>query len=114
MPLWKDGRFVDDDWRILADDEPLPDEAPAIVSLKRWREQRGELQGRNAALGLLIAPGGNWSDIVGDLPRFPVIVVTIPNMPTAALPRSLACCASATAIAAKSAPSAISSSTRCR
>jgi uncharacterized protein (DUF934 family) len=79
MPLWKDGRFVDDDWRILADDEPLPEAAPAIVSLKRWREQSGELQGRNAPLGLLIAPGSNWSDIVGDLQRFPVIAVTIPK-----------------------------------
>ena len=61
MPLWKDGRFVDDDWRIVADDAPLPEAAPAIVSLKRWREQRGELaRRRNAPLGLLIAPGSNW------------------------------------------------------
>ena len=77
MPLWKDGRFVDDDWRIVVDDEPLPEAAPAIVSLKRWREQRGELQGRNAPLGLLIAPGSDWSDVAGELQRFPVIVVTI-------------------------------------
>ena len=25
MPLWKNGKFVEDDWRIVADDAPLPD-----------------------------------------------------------------------------------------
>src|SRR5258707_8667603 len=79
MPVWKNDRFVDDSWQIVADDAPIPDSAPAIVSLKRWRDERAVLTVRNAPLGLLIAPGSKWDDIVGDLPRFPVVAVTIPK-----------------------------------
>ncbi len=79
MPLWKNGRFVADAWQIVADEAPLPEGAPAIVSLKRWREQRAVLASRNAPLGLLIPPGSRWEDMAGDLPRFPVIAVTIPK-----------------------------------
>jgi uncharacterized protein (DUF934 family) len=79
MPLWKDGRFIEDEWQIVADDAPVPDGAAAIVGLKRWRDERDTLAARNAPLGLLIAPGSVWTDIVADLPRFPVIAVTIPK-----------------------------------
>lgn len=79
MPLWKNGGFVEDSWQIVADDAAVPDGAPAIVSLKRWRDERAALATRNAPLGLLIAPGSKWDDVVGDLSRFPVIAVTIPK-----------------------------------
>jgi uncharacterized protein (DUF934 family) len=79
MPLWKDGAFIDDDWTIVPDDQPVPDGGQAIVSLKRWREERAALGLRNAPLGLLIEAGSAWADIVADLPRFPVIAVTIPK-----------------------------------
>ena len=52
MPLWKDGAFRQDDWTIVADDQPVPDGGKAIVSLKRWRDERAALAGRNAPLGL--------------------------------------------------------------
>lgn len=79
MPLWKHGAFVDDAWHVVPDDQPVPDDAPAIVSLGRWRDEREALAGRNAPLGLLIAPGSDWRDVATDLPRFPVIAVTIPK-----------------------------------
>ena len=79
MPLWKLGKFVADEWVVVADDAPVPGEGSAIVSLKRWRDERGALSERNAPLGLLIQPGSVWTDIVGDLPRFPVIAVIIPK-----------------------------------
>jgi phosphoadenosine phosphosulfate reductase len=79
MALWKSGRFVEDAWQIVADDAPVPDSVPAIVSLKRWRDERDALSVRNAPLGLVIAPGSKWEEVVGDLPRFPVIAVTIPK-----------------------------------
>lgn len=79
MPLWKDGRFIEDQWQIVADDAPIPDGTPAIVTLKRWRDERPALAERNASLGLLIAPGSTWTDVLADLPRFPVIAVTIPK-----------------------------------
>ena len=79
MPLWKNGAFIDDTWTIVADDAPVPGEGNAIVSLKRWRDERATLSERNAPLGLLVAPGSIWTDIVADLPRFPVVAVTIPK-----------------------------------
>ncbi|HMN88121.1 MAG TPA: DUF934 domain-containing protein [Bauldia sp.] len=79
MPLWKNGAFIEDGWAVVADDAPVPSDAPAIVTLKRWRDGRAELAERNAPLGLLIAPGNDWSDVVADLDRFPVVVVTIPK-----------------------------------
>jgi phosphoadenosine phosphosulfate reductase len=79
MALWKNGSFVEDSWRVIEDEEPLPEADKVIVSLKRWRGERETLAERNAPFGLLIPPGSGWSDIVPDLPRFPVIAVTIPK-----------------------------------
>ena len=79
MPLWKNRAFVDDPWQMVPDDQALPTDVPAIVSLKRWRAERGALSERNAPLGLLIDPGSDWLDVVPDLARFPLIVVTIPK-----------------------------------
>jgi phosphoadenosine phosphosulfate reductase len=79
MPLWKNGRFVEDTWRFVADDAPLPDDAPAFVSLARWRSERDALAQRNAPLGLVLPPGSVWTDIADDLARFPAIAVEIPK-----------------------------------
>jgi phosphoadenosine phosphosulfate reductase len=79
MPLWKSGAFVDDGWQIVADDQPVPADVPVVLSLKRWRDERASLAARNAPIGLQIDPGSDWHDIVADLPRFPVIMVTIPK-----------------------------------
>lgn len=79
MALWKNGQFVEDDWRVVEDEEPMSESDKAIVSLSRWRIERETLSERNAPLGLLIPPGSDWSDIVADLPRFPVVAVTIPK-----------------------------------
>lgn len=79
MPLWKNGNFVENSWRVVEDDAQLPDGDNVIVSLNRWRDEREVLSERNAPLGLLIPPGSEWSDIVDDLPRFPVVAVTIPK-----------------------------------
>ena len=79
MPLWKSRTFVEDRWQVVADDAPLPADVPVVLSLRRWRENRATLAARNAPLGLQIDPGSDWRDVVADLPRFPVIVLTIPK-----------------------------------
>lgn len=77
--VWKGGSFIDDRWRVLGDEDAVPADLPVIVSLARWREERDALAARNAPVGVEIAPGSDWSDLRADLPRFPVIVVTIPK-----------------------------------
>lgn len=79
MPVWKNGSFIEDSWRVVADEEPLSDGDKVIVSLKRWRDEHEVLSERNAPLGLLIPPGSDWTDISADLARFPVVAVTIPK-----------------------------------
>ncbi len=79
MPLWKDGKFIEDDWRIVDDGSPLPDDVPVFVSVARWRAERAALAARNAPLGLFVQPGTEWSDLAADLPRFPVIAIAIPK-----------------------------------
>ncbi len=79
MPLWKNGRFIEDDWTMVADDAPVPDGGKAIVSLKRWRDGRATLAGRAAPLGLLVEPGSDWADIAADLKRFAVVALTMPK-----------------------------------
>ena len=79
MPLWKSRTFVEDRWQMVADDAPVPADVPVVLSLRRWRENRATLAARNAPLGMQIDPGGDWRDVVADLPRFPVIVLTIPK-----------------------------------
>jgi phosphoadenosine phosphosulfate reductase len=79
MPLWKNGTFIEDAWQVVADDAPVPADAAVVLSLKRWRTERDTLVTRNAPIALQIDPGNDWQDIVADLPRFPVIVVTIPK-----------------------------------
>jgi phosphoadenosine phosphosulfate reductase len=79
MPLWRSGAFVEDNWHVAPDGEPVPADAPVVISLKRWREEHDALAARNAPLGLLLEPGSVWTDVVADLPRFSLIVVTIPK-----------------------------------
>lgn len=77
--VWKTGGFVDDRWQAVADDAPVLPDVPVIVSLNRWRTDRDVLATRNAPLGLRIEPGSDWLDVVQDLPRFPLVVLTIPK-----------------------------------
>jgi phosphoadenosine phosphosulfate reductase len=79
MQVWKDRRQIDDDWTIVADDAPIPDGGSIVVSLDRWRSERATLVGRPHPVGLLIAPGNTWNDVVADLSRFPLIAVSIPK-----------------------------------
>jgi uncharacterized protein (DUF934 family) len=43
MPLIKDGRFVADGWRHLADDEALPEAGDVTLTFARWTKERAAL-----------------------------------------------------------------------
>ncbi len=79
MALWKNGRFVEDDFVRVADDAELEDGAAVLVSLARYRAERAVLVARSAPLGIVIEPGADWSDIKDDLPRLAVVAADLPK-----------------------------------
>lgn len=80
MTLWNNGTFTADDWIVVPDADPVPTDRPALVSLARWRTERDALSARNAGIGIVLPPDAEWSDIVPDLSRFPVVAILFPKM----------------------------------
>ena len=79
MPLIKGDRIVDDPWIAVDDEEGLPEGAPAIVGLARWRAERDTLAGRNAPLGIRLRADQPPGEIAADLDRFQVIAPEFPS-----------------------------------
>ncbi len=79
MPLIKNDAFVADPWTSLDDEEVLPEGAPAIVSLARWRAERDTLAGRNAPLGIRLRADQPPGEIAAELDRFQVIALEFPS-----------------------------------
>ena len=78
MPLLKHGRPAEDVWVAVADDEVLPGDAPAIVSLERWRRDRETLRGHNGPLGIRLNSDQSPALVADDLSRFGVVVLDFP------------------------------------
>jgi uncharacterized protein (DUF934 family) len=76
--IWQDDAFRRNIWVKAEAEAPLPDGA-VILPKKRWLAERGELDGRNAPLGLLVAAGEIVDDIAGDLSRFALIALDFPK-----------------------------------
>jgi uncharacterized protein (DUF934 family) len=79
MPLIRDGQIVQDEWVWVADTEPVPDDAPAVVSLTRWREERASLSRRHAELGVRLVAGDDVADIAEDVANFGLIALEFPT-----------------------------------
>ncbi|MGH6914191.1 MAG: DUF934 domain-containing protein [Geminicoccales bacterium] len=79
MPLLKDGVAVDDPWRALGDEEPLPPDAPVIVSIGHWQAEREALIAREAPFGIRLSSDQPLSLIADDVHRFGVIALEFPH-----------------------------------
>jgi uncharacterized protein (DUF934 family) len=79
MPLYKDGAFIDDPWRFVAEGEEVPPSGRAILPLDWWLAERGAFEGSNVALGLRVEPGAPIDAWVGDLRRFSLIALPFPK-----------------------------------
>lgn len=79
MPLLKDGQIVEDPWVRVADNIPLPANAPAIVTLSRWRSEREALIHNASPLGLLLGSDEAVEEVVDDIGRFDLIALDFPN-----------------------------------
>lgn len=79
MPLIKNGRQIDDRWRFLADDEPLPPDGPVVVSLERWQREQNLLLSRKGPLGIRLKAGQHPKTIAADVCRFELIALEFPK-----------------------------------
>ncbi|HZT50882.1 MAG TPA: DUF934 domain-containing protein [Stellaceae bacterium] len=79
MPLIKDGCFVADDWRSLADDEPIGFDARVSVSHRRWMAERAALIASGAALGVRLPNTAAPDVLAPDLARLSLIVLSFPK-----------------------------------
>lgn len=67
-------------WIDLADNEPLPAQTPATVSLERWKAERKTLKGRNTPVGVRLRSDQRVDEIAADLQDLPLIALDFPNM----------------------------------
>lgn len=79
MPIVSQGRIVDDTWVAVDDTAPLPAGLPVLLSLARWQVERGRLAGRNAPVGVRLAPGEGAETIADDVDRLSLIAIDFPT-----------------------------------
>lgn len=77
--LWKDGRFVADDWRTIADDEEVPVCGRAILSLSRWRQEQANLAALGMPVGIRVEPAEAIDAETDDIERLQVIALVFPK-----------------------------------
>jgi uncharacterized protein (DUF934 family) len=76
MPLIKEGRFVEDSWRHLTDDEALPAAGNITLSFARWTRERDALAGRRVGVRV---PNDVPPSALHDLAALPLIVLHFPK-----------------------------------
>ena len=79
MALWKNGAFVEDTWRTIAEGEDIPPAGRVIAPLDWWLQERQAFEGSNAPIGVRIDPGVNIDEYAGDVNRFAVIALAFPR-----------------------------------
>lgn len=78
MPLLKHGEVIEDPWRRLADEEPLPGTDAVIVTLARWRADRA-LAGRRGPLGLALKNSESAAALGDDAGLFDLVALEFPK-----------------------------------
>ncbi len=79
MPLLEHGQPVADRFVHVADDAPLPADAPALIPLARLQRDADALAGRNAELGVQVGSATHPEDIAPFLDRVSLVVVEFPK-----------------------------------
>ncbi len=78
MRLYKNGAFIDDGWRAVADDA-APGPGPSVLSLKAWQALGEGRDGINVPLGVRIEAGETIDAILPDLDRLSLIELVFPK-----------------------------------
>jgi len=77
--LWRNGAFVSDEWRNVADDEPMGIGTRAVVSLERWRKDQLTIASTGAAVGVRLNVGQSIDVETDDVGRLGVIALPFPK-----------------------------------
>jgi uncharacterized protein (DUF934 family) len=79
MTLFRDGRFVDDDWQFVPDGEPMPAAGRVAVPKARWLAERAALRAREGGIGITLAAADTLAGIEDDIRRFKLITIDFPR-----------------------------------
>lgn len=79
MALFRNGAFIDDAWRFIDAEVPLPAEGAIVVGKERYLAERDALERRSDPIGLLLQSGETLEGLEQDVRRFGVIVLDIPK-----------------------------------
>lgn len=79
MAILKHGVLQRNDWQSPADDAPLPEGAPVIVSLARWQAERDSLVQRNAPVGVWLRSDQSPVVLAGDLDHVALVAIEFPK-----------------------------------
>ena len=77
MALISDGRFIDDPWRRLADEEAVPKTGKAIVSLPRLAHAL-DVHGAGLDLGVIVPNTTEPAALLDALPKLGLISIAFP------------------------------------
>lgn len=78
MALIRNGELVDDEYRVLSDDETLPASGAVIVSLTRWQADRETLLARAEMPGVWLDSDESPELIAADLDAIGVVALEFP------------------------------------
>ncbi len=76
MPLLRAGRFVADDWHLLADDEAMPERGSVILPFARLMAGDVAFSGR---LGVHLEPGQRIEELSSRLERLELVALSFPS-----------------------------------
>jgi uncharacterized protein (DUF934 family) len=79
MPVIKNGAFIEDPYRAVADDEKLPEAGDFIVSLARFKKDRDAILARNDAIGIKLLSNESPEALGEDVSRFSLIALDFPR-----------------------------------
>jgi uncharacterized protein (DUF934 family) len=79
MSLLEHGRPTEDRFVVVADDAPLPADAPALIPLARLLRESQSLAGRNAELGVRVPSNARPEEMAPFLEQVSLVVVEFPK-----------------------------------
>ncbi len=79
MVLLKGDQPTADSWVRIADEDPVPDGAPALFACERWLRDREHVPARNAPLGVVLRSDQPPLLIADDLLRLALVALEFPK-----------------------------------